>query len=206
LRADAQCLSSCVILRHATPPCARRYTDTIGEQADELTKIFDCILDPMLQMCTLSASSLPPIRSAVYSLNCIYQIHTILSVYENTEKWTEQLAEQSAGDAFRFAFAHAHDAFAALLFCRFVTRCALIATSSLSIASLHLPLIRHSSTFVVTSSPRRVSQRHSSTFVVTSSPCRVSQRHSSTPLFAFHAVPNTCRCLAPLFSTVHVVC
>ena len=70
--------------------------DSLGEQTDELSKILGTILEPMVQMCTLSASGLNPNRMAVYMLNCIYRIRTILSVYDNTEQWTESLASQSA--------------------------------------------------------------------------------------------------------------
>ena len=33
---------------------------------------------------------------AVYTLNCIYRIYTILSVYDNTEQWTGSLTQQSS--------------------------------------------------------------------------------------------------------------
>jgi len=76
--------------------CKDTYMDSLGEQTEELKQIFNCILDPMVQMCTISASSLPPIRMAVYTLNCIYRIYTILSVYDNTEHWTDSLSQQSS--------------------------------------------------------------------------------------------------------------
>ena len=73
------------------------YTGTIGPQSEDLSKIFECLLDPMIQMCTISASTLTPLDMAVYMLNCTYRIRTILAVYENTEERTAQLETETAG-------------------------------------------------------------------------------------------------------------
>jgi len=72
------------------------YADNMAEQMEELNKIFKCMLDPMIQMCTLSASNLAAVDMAVYISNCAYRMRTILSVYENTEKWMDTLQQQIA--------------------------------------------------------------------------------------------------------------
>lgn len=48
----------------------------------------------MLQMSSLSAINLPVIDMAVYMINCIYSIHSMLSLYEYTDKKLEKLEAQ----------------------------------------------------------------------------------------------------------------
>lgn len=48
----------------------------------------------MLQMCSLSAINLSVIDMAVYMINCIYTIHSLLSLYEYTDKKLEKLEAQ----------------------------------------------------------------------------------------------------------------
>ncbi len=48
----------------------------------------------MLQMSSLSAINLPVTDMAVYMINCIYTIHSMLSLYEYTDKKLEKLEAQ----------------------------------------------------------------------------------------------------------------
>ena len=57
-------------------------------------KILDCVIEPMLQMSSLSAINLPVTDMAVYMINCIYTIHSMLSLYEYTDKKLEKLEAQ----------------------------------------------------------------------------------------------------------------
>ncbi|XP_072180671.1 conserved oligomeric Golgi complex subunit 6-like [Diadema setosum] len=62
-------------------------------QAD-FAKILGCVLDPLLQMCTLSASKLNPPDMAAYMINCLYAMQTTLSLYEYTDQRLEMLEAQ----------------------------------------------------------------------------------------------------------------
>jgi len=44
------------------------------------------ILDPLLQMCAMSASQLQPADMAAYVINCMHSIKFMLSLYEFTDK------------------------------------------------------------------------------------------------------------------------
>jgi hypothetical protein len=48
----------------------------------------------MLQMSSISAINLPVTDMAVYMINCIYTIHSMLSLYEYTDKKLEKLEAQ----------------------------------------------------------------------------------------------------------------
>ena len=58
------------------------------------SKILDCVIEPMLKMSSLSAVNLPAIDMAVYMINCIYTIHSMLSLYEYTDSKLERLDAQ----------------------------------------------------------------------------------------------------------------
>ena len=51
-------------------------------------------MDPLLQMCSMSASHLNASDMAAYMINCIHQIQSTLAVYEFTDKHIEMLAGQ----------------------------------------------------------------------------------------------------------------
>ena len=57
-------------------------------------QVISCLIDPLLQMCTMSASHLSTCDMAAYMINCIYQMQTTLAVYEFTDKHIEMLAAQ----------------------------------------------------------------------------------------------------------------
>lgn len=62
-------------------------------QAD-FAKILGCVLDPLLQMCSLSASKLNTADMAAYMINCLYAMQTTLSLYEYTDQRLEMLEAQ----------------------------------------------------------------------------------------------------------------
>jgi conserved oligomeric Golgi complex subunit 6 len=74
---------------------------TISSKKDEYNQILDCVIEPMLQMSSLSAIHLSQIDMAVYMVNCIYTIHSLLSLYEYTDKKLEKL-EAQVSDKFNF--------------------------------------------------------------------------------------------------------
>ena len=57
-------------------------------------QIISCLIDPLLQMCSMSASHLNASDMAAYMINCIHQIQSTLAVYEFTDKHIEMLAAQ----------------------------------------------------------------------------------------------------------------
>ncbi|CAB3977800.1 Conserved oligomeric Golgi complex subunit 6, partial [Paramuricea clavata] len=61
----------------------------------DYSKVISCLIDPLLQMCTMSASHLSACDMAAYMVNCIYQMQTTLAVYEFTDKHIEMLAAQT---------------------------------------------------------------------------------------------------------------
>jgi uncharacterized protein (DUF342 family) len=62
-------------------------------------KILDCVVEPMLQMCSISAINLSITDMAVYMINCIYSMHSMLSLYEYTDAKLEKLEAQVNLDA-----------------------------------------------------------------------------------------------------------
>ncbi len=48
----------------------------------------------MLQMCSLSAVNLSQIEMAVYMINCVYTLQSMLSLYEYTDTKLEKLEAQ----------------------------------------------------------------------------------------------------------------
>lgn len=67
---------------------------SLDSKKDDYIQILDCVIEPMVQMCSLSAINLPVIDMAVYMINCIYTIYTMLSLYEFTDKKLEKLEAQ----------------------------------------------------------------------------------------------------------------
>ncbi|XP_055531100.1 conserved oligomeric Golgi complex subunit 6 [Wyeomyia smithii] len=65
-----------------------------GSQSDIL-KIVSCVIDPLLQSIQESASHLPTTDMAVYLLNSLHQIESVLAIYEYMEDRLERLQAQS---------------------------------------------------------------------------------------------------------------
>lgn len=49
------------------------------------------VLDPLLHLIEDTAGRLPRVDQAAYTLNCVYQIHSSLSLYEHVEERLENL-------------------------------------------------------------------------------------------------------------------
>nr|KAG8540790.1 hypothetical protein GDO81_018540 [Engystomops pustulosus] len=64
-----------------------------ARQAD-FVQVLSCILDPLLQMCTVSASNLGTADMATYMVNCLYVMKTTLALFEFTDKRLEMLQFQ----------------------------------------------------------------------------------------------------------------
>ncbi|KAG8452776.1 hypothetical protein GDO86_004535 [Hymenochirus boettgeri] len=64
-----------------------------ARQAD-FVQVLSCVLDPLLQMCTVSASNLGTADMATYMVNCLYIMKTTLALFEFTDKRLEMLQFQ----------------------------------------------------------------------------------------------------------------
>lgn len=67
----------------------------VESRQNDITKIVSCVLDPLLQSVTESASHLPTVDMAVYMLNALYQMQTTLAMYEYMDQRMERLQAQS---------------------------------------------------------------------------------------------------------------
>ncbi|KAL0173909.1 hypothetical protein M9458_029877, partial [Cirrhinus mrigala] len=56
--------------------------------------VLSCILDPLLQLCTVSASNLGTADMATYMVNSLYMMKTTLALFEFTDKRLEMLEFQ----------------------------------------------------------------------------------------------------------------
>lgn len=52
--------------------CQDVYAERTAAHDEDLHRILEYVLNPTLEMCTISASSLGPVRAAVYIINCVY--------------------------------------------------------------------------------------------------------------------------------------
>ncbi|XP_062578733.1 LOW QUALITY PROTEIN: conserved oligomeric Golgi complex subunit 6-like [Saccostrea cucullata] len=66
----------------------------IDDKKQDFKQILSCIVDPLVQMCSVSASRLNTIDMACYMVNCIYVMQTTLSLYEFTDTRLEMLQAQ----------------------------------------------------------------------------------------------------------------
>lgn len=57
-------------------------------------QVLSCILDPLLQLCTVSASNLGTADMATYMVNSLYVMKTTLALFEFTDKRLEMLEFQ----------------------------------------------------------------------------------------------------------------
>ncbi len=58
------------------------------------SQVLSCILDPLLQLCTVSASNLGTADMATYMVNSLYVMKTTLALFEFTDKRLEMLEFQ----------------------------------------------------------------------------------------------------------------
>ncbi|XP_067841996.1 conserved oligomeric Golgi complex subunit 6 [Heptranchias perlo] len=64
-----------------------------ARQAD-FVQVLSCIMDPLLQLCTVSASNLDTSDMATYMVNSLYMMKTTLALFEFTDKRLEMLQFQ----------------------------------------------------------------------------------------------------------------
>lgn len=57
-------------------------------------QVLSCILDPLLQMCTVSASNLGTADMATFMVNSLYMMKTTLALFEFTDRRLEMLQFQ----------------------------------------------------------------------------------------------------------------
>lgn len=67
----------------------------VESRQTDITKIVSCVIDPLLQSITESASHLPTVDMAVYMLNCLYHMQTTLGMFEYVDNRMERLQGQS---------------------------------------------------------------------------------------------------------------
>ncbi|XP_064638798.1 conserved oligomeric Golgi complex subunit 6-like [Lineus longissimus] len=67
----------------------------LDARRQDFQQIVSCIIDPLLQMCSVSASRLNTVDMATYMINCIYLMQTTLALYEFTDQRLEMLQAQT---------------------------------------------------------------------------------------------------------------
>ncbi|XP_046652991.1 conserved oligomeric Golgi complex subunit 6-like [Daphnia pulicaria] len=63
----------------------------VDAQASDVAEVVSRVLDPLMQFIENTAGRLPRADQAAYTLNCVYQIHSSLSLYEHVEERLENL-------------------------------------------------------------------------------------------------------------------
>ncbi|XP_066534986.1 conserved oligomeric Golgi complex subunit 6 [Hoplias malabaricus] len=66
----------------------------LGARQADFAQVLSCILDPLLQLCTVSASNLGTADMATYMVNSLYMMKTTLALFEFTDKRLEMLEFQ----------------------------------------------------------------------------------------------------------------
>ncbi|XP_051963265.1 conserved oligomeric Golgi complex subunit 6-like isoform X1 [Xyrauchen texanus] len=66
----------------------------LDERQADFAQVLSCILDPLLQLCTVSASNLGTADMATYMVNSLYMMKTTLALFEFTDKRLEMLEFQ----------------------------------------------------------------------------------------------------------------
>lgn len=67
----------------------------IHDKKQDYKQILSCVIDPLLQMCSMSASRLTTVDMAAYMVNCIHLMNTTLALYEFTDTRLEMLNAQT---------------------------------------------------------------------------------------------------------------
>ena len=65
-----------------------------NEKLEEVAKILSSVIDPLLQMCEMSASALNVADRSIYMINCLYSVQTTLALYESASAEVEILGEK----------------------------------------------------------------------------------------------------------------
>ena len=66
----------------------------ICDRKEVLVQVMTHLIDPLIKMCTMSASHLKIADMACFMINCLHQIKFLLSLYEFTDKKIEMLSAQ----------------------------------------------------------------------------------------------------------------
>lgn len=69
-----------------------------NNQEQDLRRVLSTCLDPLLQHCRDSATSLGRVEGMVYVVNCLHVVHNTLALYEFTESHLEVLDSQVRGN------------------------------------------------------------------------------------------------------------
>ncbi|XP_023213237.1 conserved oligomeric Golgi complex subunit 6-like [Centruroides sculpturatus] len=67
---------------------------SIDDRQKDVPQILTTMIEPLLQMCHMSASKLAPVDMAVYLTNCLHLMHSSLTVYEFSDQQLEMLQAQ----------------------------------------------------------------------------------------------------------------
>ncbi|BFZ10927.1 hypothetical protein BsWGS_13966 [Bradybaena similaris] len=67
----------------------------LDDKRQDYKQILACVIDPLLQMCSMSASRLSAVDMAAYMVNCIHMMNTTLALYEFTDTRLEMLNAQT---------------------------------------------------------------------------------------------------------------
>ncbi|WAR24954.1 COG6-like protein [Mya arenaria] len=67
---------------------------TLENKKQDFKQILSCVLDPLLQMCSVSASRLNTVDMAAYMVNCICFMQATIALYEYTDTKQEMLQAQ----------------------------------------------------------------------------------------------------------------
>ncbi|KAL3852068.1 hypothetical protein ACJMK2_015756 [Sinanodonta woodiana] len=67
---------------------------TIDDKRQDFKQILTSVLDPLIQMCSVSASRLNTVDMAAYMVNCLYLMQSAVALYEFTDTRQEMLQAQ----------------------------------------------------------------------------------------------------------------
>lgn len=67
---------------------------SVADRQKDVPQILATVVDPLLQMCHVSASKLATADMATYLANCIYLVHSTLMLFEFTDRQLEMLQAQ----------------------------------------------------------------------------------------------------------------
>lgn len=67
---------------------------SMNDRQQDVPQILQATVEPLLQLCHMTASKLATADMAVYMANCIYQMHSTLALFEFVDQWLEMLQAQ----------------------------------------------------------------------------------------------------------------
>ena len=60
----------------------------------DIPQLLDVVIGPILTLCNMSASQLEPVDNAVYIINLVSSLYSVLAMYENTDNKLELLQQK----------------------------------------------------------------------------------------------------------------